>query len=140
MIRPAVRHRPRAGNQGAIYDAPSKAGKPMTAYRPIHAVRPGARLAPPTVYRALRRLIEEGLAHRLASVNAFVACRTPHRHRGRTVFTLCRDGGTAEEMIDEPLTEHLRQCAAERRFQIETATLERHGRCAACMSPAEGRA
>ena len=112
----------------------------MTACQFIRAARLGASLAPPTVYRVLGRLIEEGLAHRLESINAFVACRMPPRHRGRTVFMPCRDGGTAKEMIDEPLTEHLRQCAAARRFQIEKATLELHGRCAACVSLEEGRA
>lgn len=140
MTRPAARHRPLSGNRGAIYDTLLKAGKPMTAYQLIDAVRPDASLAPPTVYRALGRLIEEGLAHRLESVNAFVACRMAHRHRGGTVFMLCRDCGTAEEMVDEFLNEHLRARAAERRFQIEKVTLELQGLCAACLSPEEGRA
>ena len=138
MTRWAGRPHPLAGNRGAIYNALSKARKPVTAYQLIHVVRPGASLALPTVYRAPRRLIEEGLAHRLESVNAFVACRMAHRHRGRTVFMLWRDCGTAEDMIDEPLTEHLRQCAAARCFQIGKATLELQGLCAACVSLEEG--
>ena len=140
MTRPAARHRPLAGNQGVIYDVLLKAGKPMTAYQLIDAVRPGTSLAPPTVYRALGRLIEEGLAHRLESINAFVACRMAHRHRGGTVFMLCRDCGTAEEMVDEPLSEHLRERAADRHFHIEKMTLELHGTCAACLAPEESRA
>ena len=140
MTRPAARHRPPAGNQGAIYDALLKAGKPMTAYQLIDAVHPGASLAPPTVYRALGRLIEEGLAHRLESVNAFVACQTGYRHRGGTVFMLCRDCGAAEELVDEPLSALLSQCAAERLFQVEKVTVELQGICAACLSPEEGRA
>lgn len=140
MTRPAARLRPRGGNQGAVYDALLKAGKPMTAYQLIDAVRPEASLAPPTVYRALGRLIEEGLAHRLESVNAFVACRMAHRHRGCTVFILCRDCGAAEEIIDEILADRLRMCAAARRFRIEKATLELQGRCAACLSLEEGHA
>ena len=63
-----------------------------------------------------------------------------HQPGSRTVFMLWRNCGTAEEMIDEPLAEHLRQCAAARRFRIEKATLDPHGRCAACVSPEEGRA
>lgn len=144
MTRPAGRYRSMAGTRDAIYDALLKAGKPMTAYQLMDAVRPGARLAPPTVYRALGRLIEEGLAHRLESVNAFVACRTPpphpHPHRLRKLFMLCRNCGTVEEMVDELLSEQVRQCAAEQRFQIDKATLELQGVCAACLSTEEGRA
>ena len=128
------------GNQGVIYDALLKAGKPMTAYQLIDAVRPAARLAPPTVYRALGQLIEDGLAHRLESVNAFVPCRMAHRPLGGTVSMLCRDCGTVEALVDEPLSELLRRCAAERRFQIDKVTVELRGLCAACLSPKEVRA
>src|SRR3546814_20408189 len=38
----------------------------------IRAVQPGA--APPTVYRALAFLVDEGLVHRLDAINAWTAC------------------------------------------------------------------
>src|SRR5512134_33218 len=53
--------------------------KPLGAYEIIdRAARHGTRHAPITVYRALDFLIENGLAHRIESRNAYIAC--VHRH------------------------------------------------------------
>lgn len=51
-------------------------GRPLKAYDLMHALADrGRSAAPPTVYRALKFLTEMGLAHRIESLNAFVACR-----------------------------------------------------------------
>ena len=50
-------------------------GRSLKAYELLDAMRevhPGA--APPTVYRALDFLMDEGLVHRLDAVNAWSAC------------------------------------------------------------------
>src|SRR5262245_37332204 len=52
--------------------------KPLGAYEIIDRAAPGARPAPITVYRALDFLIENGLVHRLESLNAFIACVNKH--------------------------------------------------------------
>ena len=63
----------------------------MTAYQILDAVRPKGISAPPTVYRALNWLMREGLAHRLESMNAYVACAdTRHRHE-TAIFAICHD-------------------------------------------------
>ncbi len=53
---------------------PPDAGRPVSAYEIIDSLRDKAILAPQTVYRSLDRLIASGAAHRLESLNAFVAC------------------------------------------------------------------
>jgi Fur family zinc uptake transcriptional regulator len=71
--------------------------RPMKAYDLMHALAEGGRsAAPPTVYRALRLLIGTGLAHRIESLNAFIACRFP----GETHlagFHVCERCGRADE-------------------------------------------
>ena len=57
-----------------IVEALKSAGRPVSAYEIIDQLREQAVLAPQTVYRALDRLIASGSAHRLESLNAFVAC------------------------------------------------------------------
>ena len=53
--------------------------------------------APPTVYRTLDFLLEQGLVHRLASLNAFVACCDPaERHGGQ--FLICEACGRVGEL------------------------------------------
>ena len=61
--------------QSRIRDLLAGADKPLSAYDVIDALRDHGRVAPPTVYRALQKLIDEGLAHRLETRNAYVACR-----------------------------------------------------------------
>src|SRR3546814_19506833 len=53
----------------------------------IRAVQPGA--APPTVYRALDFLVDEGLVHRLDAINAWTA-RSEERRVGKECVSTCR--------------------------------------------------
>ena len=53
-----------------------EAGQPVKAYDLIAAYgSDGAPAKPPTVYRALEFLSGQGFAHRIESLNAYVACR-----------------------------------------------------------------
>src|SRR5690606_15353556 len=50
-------------------------GRSVKAYELLELMRDDqAGAAPPTVYRALDFLVEEGLAHRLDAINAWSAC------------------------------------------------------------------
>ncbi len=52
---------------------------------------------PPVVYRALDFLQDMGLAHKIESLNAYVACgHTNHAHSA--VFIICDECGAAEEL------------------------------------------
>ena len=64
-------------NQQRVFDTLKAETRPLTAYEVIDRVSTNGVWAPPTVYRALKRLIEESLVHRLESRNAFLACTHP---------------------------------------------------------------
>ena len=121
-----------APNHRTVFAALRKAGRPMTAYQLIDAVRPQGISAPPTVYRALDRLIAEGSAHRLESLNAFVACTHDHTHAGATVFMICDDCDKAEEISDPDVAVRLESRAREFGFQTQSTTIEMRGHCEAC--------
>ncbi len=91
--------------RGEVLNAPARrvlkallaSGRPMKAYDLMHAVGNGVRsAAPPTVYRALKLLIGVGLAHRIETLNAFVACRLPGEPHVAS-FRVCTRCGAAEE-------------------------------------------
>jgi len=108
------------------------AGRPIKAYDLLERMRggPGAS-APPTVYRALDFLLEHGFIHRLASVNAFLACH--HPAEGHVVpILICRDCESADELEDEGVSAALEQLAAERGFTPALSHVEVLGRCARC--------
>jgi len=70
---------------------------PLKAYDLTYALASGGRsAAPPTVYRALKFLIGMGLAHRIESQNAYVACRFPGEPHFAG-FRVCQRCGAAEE-------------------------------------------
>jgi Fur family zinc uptake transcriptional regulator len=105
----------------------------MTAYALLDAVRPHGISAPPTVYRALSRLVDEGLAHHLKSISAFVACADPQHHHDSAVFAICDRCGRIEELLDAAIVKQLHARAAERGFKASDTTIELHGHCAACQ-------
>lgn len=92
----------------------------------------GHKPAPPTVYRALDFLQEQGLVHRIASRNAFVGCNHPaDRHAG--YFLLCQCCGNAEELAaDGALGRAVAAAARAADFAVERQTLELSGTCRHC--------
>jgi Fur family transcriptional regulator, zinc uptake regulator len=91
----------------------------------------GRNSAPPTVYRALDFLQEQGLVHRIASLNAFIGCIHPGEHH-RSGFLLCRGCGAALEMDLHTLLQDLEQSARGQHFAIEQVLVEVTGLCPAC--------
>lgn len=120
-------------NQRLVLDALSRSSGPCTAYALLDALRPEGLKAPQQIYRALARLTEAGLAHRIESMNAFIACRRPGGGPHPTsIFLICRDCDGAEEVADGTVTEALAQLAARRGFAAESRTVELGGLCARC--------
>ncbi|WP_313088475.1 Fur family transcriptional regulator [Pseudomonas sp.] len=111
--------------------------KPLGAYDILAelSAQDGRRAAPPTVYRALDFLLENGLVHRIASLNAFIGCSHPARpHQGQ--FLICRNCHTAIELQQPSISEAIDSAAGQVRFQVEAQTVEVVGLCAPCRSAA----
>jgi Fur family transcriptional regulator, zinc uptake regulator len=127
------RSKPPGTNTQWVYRALHAAGTPMTAYQVLDAVRRHGISAPPTVYRALARLVADGLAHRLESINAYVACADPEHRHTTAAFAICGDCGTIAEMVDPQVLKRLQERAARQGFKINDTTIELRGRCAECQ-------
>jgi Fur family zinc uptake transcriptional regulator len=122
-----------------VYDVLAGADRPISAYEVLDRLRPAGVTAPPTVYRALNRLIDEGLAHRLESLNAFVSCARLAQgepHRERAAFAICETCGGAEEFAGADAFAALHRWADEHRFRIHRAVIEVSGTCAGCRAAA----
>jgi Fur family zinc uptake transcriptional regulator len=89
--------------------------------------------APPTVYRALEFLLEQGFIHRLASINAFVGCHHPQVMHS-VPFLICDRCQSAIELEDTRISALLEGQARELGFETRAQTLEVHGVCAACRA------
>jgi len=91
---------------------------------------------PPTIYRALEFLVQQGLAHRLSSTNQYLACdhiTCHHGHQG-TVFLLCDDCGAVQEtpMAGAAISELQHTLSSLGFVAQQNPLLEVHGRCANC--------
>lgn len=110
------------------------AGKPVKAYDLLDLMKSeSGSTAPPTVYRALDFLLEQGFIHRLASVNAFVGCHHP-QVRHSVPFLICDDCQNAIELEDTRISELLESQARAVGFGTRAQTLEVHGLCAECRA------
>ncbi len=109
-----------------------EAGRPLGAYDVIDILaQERGRVAPPTVYRSLDFLLEQGLVHKVLSVNGFVACSQATRPHAAELF-ICQRCGTAVEVARRVADERLEETAAELDFAIDSVVLEVRGRCADC--------
>jgi Fur family zinc uptake transcriptional regulator len=131
MVRKGAKRRPAPEQDKMIAEALRGVGRPVSAYELIDELREKATLAPQTVYRSLDRLIADGQAHRLESLNAFVACRHPS-HEGAAVFAICDDCGTVTEFDEPAAIVRLQAWAKKARFAVTCMTLEIRGRCRSC--------
>ena len=108
--------------------------RPVGAYALLESLRGEHKsAAPPTIYRALEFLLEQGLVHRIQSLNAFVGCSDPgHVHRG--LFFICTDCGDALEIEDDGIDKAIAVSAGHQGFEIQSRTIEAAGVCPQCRA------
>jgi Fur family zinc uptake transcriptional regulator len=97
------------------------------------------RLAPVSIYRSLDFLMEAGLAHKIESLNAFVACPHLHGPDDMVVFLICDNCGRVEEATSDGVAKALTAVARGKGFQPGGQVLEMRGVCAGCSEAASVR-
>lgn len=107
--------------------------KPLGAYSILETLHADGRSAsPPTAYRALDFLLEQGLVHRIASLNAFIGCTRPgHIETGQ--FLICHGCGSAVELNDGEVKRAIVRSAVSHGFEIQQHTIEVTGLCPNCL-------
>jgi Fur family zinc uptake transcriptional regulator len=112
-----------------------EAGQPLGAYEMIDrlAAANGKRPAPISIYRALDFLVDQGLVHRLASRNAFMACGQAHQAHEMVAFLICDLCGLVSEAASQPMRKSLTALAQKIGFSARDQIIEVTGRCAACQ-------
>jgi Fur family zinc uptake transcriptional regulator len=107
-------------------------GKPVKAYDLLDQLREKhGNAAPPTVYRALDFLLENGFIHKLESINAYVSCHHPAEAH-QVPFLICDRCASAQEVCDERVAELIEAQARALGFKPQAQTLEVHGICKQC--------
>jgi Fur family zinc uptake transcriptional regulator len=81
------------------------------------------------VYRALDFLLEQGLIHRVASLNAFIGCAHPGEDHGSQLL-ICRVCGTVGEINTKAINAAVARAAPG--FAVESEIIEIRGVCPHC--------
>ncbi|CDZ46471.1 Fur family transcriptional regulator [Neorhizobium galegae] len=130
-------------NQSLVFDVLDRADAPVSAYTILDRLRDHGFRAPLQVYRALDKLLEFGMVHRLESLNAFVACAHPeseccgkgHGHgHGTVAFAICESCGHVSEFHDHEVDHRLSDWAKSKNFKPAKTTIEIRGLCGACAA------
>ena len=111
--------------------------KPLGAYTLMDMLSEAStrRVAPPTVYRALDFLLEEGLIHRINSLNAFIGCPSPtQKHQSH--FLICQNCSVAVELKSQALNQSIIHAAADSGFSVTSHSIEINGLCPSCQASA----
>jgi Fur family zinc uptake transcriptional regulator len=119
-------------SRARVLEIVAESHKPIGAYEILQRLATErGRAAPPTVYRALAFLVEQGFAHRIDSLNAFIACFDPERAHDAG-FLICEQCKTVEEVATPALGTAVRAAVTASGFQPRRSVVEISGLCAAC--------
>lgn len=120
-------------NQRAVLDALTASSVPMSAYDllDLDDIRAKGLKAPLTIYRALDKLRDFNLVHRIESLNAYVACGTAP-HDEPVGFLSCEKCRTTVELPIDKCEKILQSAAKSSGFTIDKMVVEVSGKCAKC--------
>ena len=112
--------------------------KAVKAYELLDRIKPQMDAAKPaTIYRALDFLIEQGLIHRVESLNAFVGCNSS-AHQHEQLLLICNNCQEVEERSAPEVMQALSQEIKQADFIVHSKAIEIHGVCAKCAQTAAG--
>ena len=123
-------------NQTLVLSVLEESSIPLSAYTILERLGEHGLRAPPQVYRALDKLLDLGLAHKLASMNSFLACQ--HTQCGShqvTSFAICDGCEQVSEIINTEFERQLNSLAKDVGLQPTRSTIEIHGLCDQCAHP-----
>lgn len=86
---------------------------------------------PPTIYRALDFLQEQGFVHKITSSNSYVLC-SHFDHQHPVQMLICESCGSVQEIQSDGVYDALRKQAESHGFEVASQTIEAHGCCKDC--------
>lgn len=123
-----------ADRQSDVLSVLNASDRPMSAYQILEQLQIGEPdIAPPTVYRTLSALTDQGRAHRLESIKAFVPCRCKHVE-SVPVLAICEDCGSVDEHDGSALLPELTALTNQNAFRADRHIVEIHGQCKSCAA------
>ncbi|PKH22274.1 transcriptional regulator Zur [Enterobacterales bacterium CwR94] len=87
---------------------------------------------PPTIYRALDFLLEQGFIHRVESTNSYLVCHHFEEPMHTSAMLICNRCGAVNEKHAEGIEQILQSVAKQSGFTLRHSVIEAHGLCEQC--------
>ncbi len=105
---------------------------PLSAYKILAKAPPPTLTTPVQVYRALKKLTQLSLVHRVETLNKYVACRHSRSKCTQPIFAICDLCGAVAELPSPPQMHEVGDFLASTGFKRRAMTVEVIGTCQAC--------
>ncbi|MFS1537385.1 MAG: zinc uptake transcriptional repressor Zur [Candidatus Phlomobacter fragariae] len=87
---------------------------------------------PPTIYRGLEFLLEQGFIHKIESTNNYVICHHFEDPKHTSVMLICDSCGSVTETNGLAVETAILKLAKQTCFQLFRTVVESHGLCSPC--------
>lgn len=94
---------------------------------------------PPTVYRALEFLLDQGFVHKVESNNSYVLCHHFNQPSHTSAMFICDRCGSVAEKGANTVEKVMQSLASNMGFQLRHNVIEAHGLCSDCQQIAACR-
>jgi len=118
-------------NQKIVFNLLQNSGEPLKAYTILENLKREGLKSPLQVYRALDKLVELGIIHKIESQNSFIACSNSNC-ASNTAFTICRKCGDVKEIKNNHLFEQVSDLGKKNRLNVQRFNLEFYVDCNGC--------
>ena len=115
-----------------VYNFLKKKDKPLSAYEILEELASQGITAPTTIYRALNKLVSNGLIHKIESLNAWTVCCGNHDNK-IPIFEICKSCGNVTEHLDINFANSIKSLSKKTGFLADNPIFEIHGQCNNCI-------
>ena len=119
-------------NSDIVLNILKKSTKGLSAYKILNKFQKYKKIQPMTVYRALKKLTNDGLIHKTNKNKTFHICNTSDTHDHNAILAVCNDCGITEELNTNLFSKIIKQVKSKSKFNFNNYNLEITTNCKEC--------
>tara|TARA_B100000674_G_scaffold294001_1_gene243832 strand:- start:566 stop:934 length:369 start_codon:yes stop_codon:yes gene_type:complete len=119
-------------NNNIVLNILKKSTKGLSAYEILNKFQKYKKIQPMTVYRALKKLTNDGLIHKTNKNKTFHICNISDTHSHNAILAVCNDCGTTEELNTNLFSKIIKQVKSKSKFNFNNFNLEITTNCKEC--------
>ena len=119
-------------NNNIVLNILKKSTKGLSAYAILNKFQKYKKIQPMTVYKALKKLTNDGLIHKTNKNKTFHICNTSEIHNHNAILAVCNDCGITEELNTNLFSKIIKQVKSKSKFNFNNFNLEITTNCKEC--------